>query len=74
MIYKHFKGGRYEIVCEAIREEDMTEIIVYKSLAHGQIWTRPKKDFFGIKTLENGECVPRFKKEAHVEDLGNEVG
>lgn len=59
--YRHFKGGIYEIVCEAIDSETKGELIVYKSLKDEEIWVRPKKMFF--ETIElGGETVPRFKK------------
>jgi len=58
-LYRHFKGSLYRIMCLAIREEDMTEVVVYKSVDNGQIWTRPKRDFFGFKEVE-GETVRRF--------------
>ncbi len=46
MKYRHYKGGIYEIVCEAKLEADPDVIMmVYKS-EEGLIWTRPKEVFF----------------------------
>lgn len=45
MRYKHYKGGIYELVCEATLESDLTLMIVYRA-ADGTIWTRPKDVFF----------------------------
>lgn len=59
--YKHFKGGLYEIVCEATDSENQQELIVYKSLKDGKIWARPKKMFFEEVEV-NGKIVPRFEK------------
>jgi hypothetical protein len=59
--YKHFKGGLYEIVCEAIDSETQDDLIVYKSLKDGKVWVRLKSMFFETVTL-NGEIVPRFEK------------
>jgi len=59
MKYRHYKGGIYEIVCEAKLESDPAVIMmVYKNEA-GTIWTRPKSAFFELVECE-GETVPRF--------------
>ncbi|MFZ6767232.1 DUF1653 domain-containing protein [Undibacterium sp. Di26W] len=56
--YRHYKGGIYELVCEATQESDLSPVIVYRS-HDGSIWTRPKAVFF--ETLEiNGVKVQRF--------------
>lgn len=56
--YRHFKGGIYEIVCEATQEADLIQVIVYRS-ANGSIWTRPKSVFFEMVEVE-GKLVQRF--------------
>jgi hypothetical protein len=59
MKYRHYKGGIYEIVCEAKLESDPSIImIVYKS-DNGLIWTRPRNVFFELVQHE-GKTVPRF--------------
>ena len=59
MKYRHYKGGIYEIVCEARLESDPNVImIVYKS-EDGLIWTRPREVFFEL-VQHNGHTVPRF--------------
>jgi hypothetical protein len=46
MKYRHYKGGIYEILCEALLEADPDVVmIVYRSAADGVIWTRPKVAF-----------------------------
>ncbi|MFZ6719488.1 DUF1653 domain-containing protein [Undibacterium sp. Ji49W] len=56
--YRHYKGGIYELVCEATQESDLSTVIVYRS-HDGSVWTRPKAVFF--ETLEiNGVKVQRF--------------
>jgi len=47
MRYRHYKGGIYELVCEATLEADLTPMIVYRA-ADGSIWTRPKDVFFQL--------------------------
>lgn len=59
MKYRHYKGGIYEIVCEAKLESDPSVImIVYKS-DNGLIWARPRNVFFELVQHE-GVAVPRF--------------
>lgn len=60
MRYRHYKGGLYELVCEARLEADpAVTMMVYRSLADGQIWTRPKQAFFE-QVAHQGQSVPRF--------------
>jgi hypothetical protein len=56
--YRHYKGGFYELVCEATQESDLGPVIVYKA-ANGSIWTRPKSVFFE-KIEVDGKIVQRF--------------
>jgi len=59
MKYRHYKGGIYEIVCEAKLEADPAVVMmVYKS-ADGSIWTRPRDIFFELVQQE-GATVQRF--------------
>ena len=59
MKYRHYKGGIYEVVCEAQLESDPgVAMIVYKS-EDGSIWTRPREVFFELVEYE-GNTVPRF--------------
>jgi len=56
--YRHYKGGLYELVCEATLEADLSPMIIYR--AHdGSIWARPKSVFFELVEVE-GQMVPRF--------------
>jgi hypothetical protein len=58
MRFRHYKGGIYELVCEAVLEADLTPVIVYRA-QDGSIWVRPKQVFF--ETVEvDGAQVPRF--------------
>ncbi|RKT22283.1 uncharacterized protein DUF1653 [Paraburkholderia sp. RAU2J] len=57
--YRHYKGGIYELVCEATLEPDpKVTMIVYKA-ANGTIWTRPASVFFEL-IEQGGVKVPRF--------------
>ncbi len=60
MRYRHYKGGLYELICEARLEPDPTVMMmVYRSEADGTVWTRPKEVFFEMVEHE-GKSVPRF--------------
>jgi hypothetical protein len=57
--YRHYKGGIYELICEATLESDPSvTMVVYRSEA-GTIWTRPASVFFELVEHE-GDTVPRF--------------
>lgn len=61
MKYRHYKGGIYELVCEALLESDPTvTLMIYRS-HNGSIWARPKDVFFEMVQVE-GESVSRFTK------------
>jgi len=58
MRFRHYKGGEYELVCEATMEADLTPIIVYRA-ANGSIWCRPRAVFFEEVEVD-GKRVARF--------------
>jgi hypothetical protein len=58
MRYRHYKGGEYELVCEATMEADLTPLIIYRA-ANGSIWCRPRAVFFEEVEVD-GKRVPRF--------------
>jgi len=44
--YRHVTtGGVYEIVTRAKQEKDGTEVVIYKALVDGSIWSRPASEF-----------------------------
>lgn len=56
--YRHYKGGIYELVCEATQEADLQPAIVYRA-PDGSLWIRPKSVFFEMITVA-GKVVQRF--------------
>lgn len=56
--YRHYKGGIYELVCEAVLEADHTPVVVYRG-QDGVVWVRPRDAFFEAVTLD-GRILPRF--------------
>ena len=59
-LYKHFKGGEYEVTGLALHSETLEVMVVYKAL-YGQrlTWVRPQAMFLETVTY-NGEEVLRF--------------
>ena len=56
--YRHYKGGLYELVCEATLESDLSTMIVYRA-ADGSVWCRPAAVFFELIEVD-GVKVQRF--------------
>jgi len=61
MLYRHYKGGIYEFLHEATLESDLTPMVVYRALAGGGIWVRPRHVFHEM-VERDGQQVPRFAR------------
>ena len=59
-IYKHFKGGDYEVIGDAKHSETMEKMVIYKALADGKLWVRPLK-MFQENVVVDGNKVTRFR-------------
>ena len=61
-IYRHFKGGKYEVIGIAKHSETLESFVVYKALyGENNLWVRPLKMF--LEELEvNGKKIKRFQK------------
>lgn len=59
-IYRHYKGGIYEIVSIAKDSETLEQVIVYKNVTSGDYWVRPFAMFNEIIEVA-GRKVPRFE-------------
>jgi hypothetical protein len=57
--YRHYKGGIYELICEATLESDQTVTMIVYRAGDGSIWTRPVSVFFELVEV-GGVKVPRF--------------
>lgn len=44
-LYRHYKGGAYDKLHEAILEADKTHVVVYKCCLSGVIYVRPAEEF-----------------------------
>ena len=58
--YRHYKGGRYEVVGVARHSETLEPLVVYRPLDHDAgLWVRPHAMFFGRVEVD-GVVQPRF--------------
>ena len=58
-IYKHYKGGVYELVDVARHSETLEKLVVYRNVATGEYWVRPIH-MWDEKVNVNGEEISRF--------------
>lgn len=63
-LYRHYKGGHYELVGVVRHSESLQEMVLYRALygAHG-LWVRAREMFEGTVEID-GVCVPRFARVA----------
>lgn len=63
-IYKHFKGGRYEVIGIARHSETEEELVVYRALyGDGALWARPLS-MWNEWVSYQGKTVLRFTSES----------
>ncbi|MBJ3805114.1 DUF1653 domain-containing protein [Bacillus subtilis] len=58
--FKHYKGGIYKVIGEAIHTETEEKLVTYED-HDGVLWARPKDMFLG-KVVVDGKEIKRFKK------------
>lgn len=67
--YRHFKGGKYELLAIALNSETQEKEVVYRALyGEHQVWVRPYDMFFS-KVDCDGRLVERFKQISAQEAL-----
>jgi hypothetical protein len=59
--YKHYKGTKAKVLCEALHSETLEPMVIYVHLEDGGIWARPKKMFLE-STIVNSKKTERFQK------------
>ncbi len=61
--YRHFKGGRYEVIGLAKHSETLEEMVVYRALyGDGGLWVRPAAMWNEV-VEHDGKKVRRFALE-----------
>ena len=60
-IYRHYKGGEYEVIGVATHSETAEKLVVYRTLyGNLDLWVRPFSMFVESVTIKEEE-IPRFK-------------
>jgi ADP-ribose pyrophosphatase YjhB (NUDIX family) len=59
-IYEHYKGHRYEVIGLAKHSETLEDLVVYKNIEAGEMWSRPASMFEQMVVIESAS-KPRFK-------------
>lgn len=60
-IYKHFKGGKYEVLTLATHHETKEQVVVYQSLEDGKVYIREAAMFSELVEKE-GQKIPRYER------------
>lgn len=61
--YIHYKGGEYEVVALALKEDTLEPLVIYKSPQHNDtVWARVWSDWDAAVEW-NGKTVKRFTKK-----------
>lgn len=59
-IYRHYKGGEYEVVGVVRHSESLEPLVLYRPLYNDSgLWVRPFAMFVGAVT-QDGQTRPRF--------------
>ncbi len=65
-LYRHYKGGMYEVVGTVRHSETLEPLTLYRALYGEQgLWVRPAAMFLE-EVLIDGVCQPRFMEVAGV--------
>jgi len=59
-IYRHFKGGIYEVIGEAVHSETLEPMVVYRSMKDPEkMWVRPEQ-MWNERVVRDEYDGPRF--------------
>jgi len=61
-LYRHFKGGVYQVLYHGVHSEANEVVVVYRSLADGRVWVRPVSNWLEPAVNDAGQQVQRFAK------------
>jgi hypothetical protein len=69
-VYKHFKGGIYQVLGFCKDSDSLADLVIYQNLRDtSQIWTREMNDFVSRVEVENGQILNRFERIKTEQDL-----
>ncbi len=63
--YRHYRGGRYEVIGLGRHSETLEEVVVYRREGAEEFWVRPVSNWLEDVEFE-GQAVPRFVIEQFV--------
>lgn len=70
-LYRHFKGGLYQVITIAKREADREiEDVIYKSLETGEIWSRELSLFMSPRDVEK---YPNHEQKERMKYIGTPI-
>ena len=62
-LYRHYKGGEYEVISIARHSENLAPLVVYRALYGNRgIWVRPA-EMWNEEVQVEGENVRRFARQ-----------
>ena len=62
-LFRHYKGGEFEVVTLAVKEDTLEALVVYRSLTKGSVWVRSCQNW-GEDVEVDGKKMKRFEKLA----------
>lgn len=60
-LYRHFKGGEYEVLAVALKEDTLEPVVIYRSFLKGYIWARTLQNW-NEEVETGGKRVKRFEE------------
>lgn len=64
-LYRHFKGGLYEVVDTVIDSEMLKTMVLYRPVGTPYWWVRPLSMFTEM-VERDGKLIPRFALESEL--------
>ncbi len=58
--YRHYKGGEYEVITCAVKEDTLQPLVIYRSLLKDSMWARTFKNWNEAIEVD-GKRVRRFE-------------
>lgn len=72
-MYRHFKGGMYQVLFVALHTETQEELVIYRSLENGQHFARPKDMFLGEVDHEKYPEIDQKYRMAFIEQGSDDI-